>query len=211
VPTDDPRADWVVVVPLKPLSRAKSRLPGRPDADRGQLARAFALDTVRAAAACPQVASVVVVTDDQDVRDAVTALGASWTADAGGGLNLALDAAAAQVRASHPESHVAALLGDLPSLRPLELSAALELAADVPRGFVADASGIGTTLLTAGPGAQLECRFGPRSRAAHAASGAVALEPGIVPGLRRDVDTDVDLWDAQRLGVGPATAALLTR
>ncbi len=52
-------------------------------------------------------------------------------------------------------------------------------------------------------------RFGPRSRAAHAASGAVALEVGPVPGLRRDVDTEVDLWDAGRLGLGPATAELV--
>ena len=34
--------------------------------------------------------------------------------------------------------------------------------------------------------------------------------PGLA-GLRRDVDTEVDLWDAVRLGVGRHTAGLLSR
>ena len=99
-------------------------------------------------------------------------------------------------------------MADLPALRSDELRRALLAAADVPRGFVADAAGTGTTLLTARGGNQLGPRFGPRSRAAHAASGAIALEPGPIPGLRRDVDTEVDLWDAGRLGLGSSTAAL---
>ena len=203
-------ADWVVVVPVKRLDRAKTRLSTRPAPERRALALAFALDTVRAALDCPGVVGVVVVTDDDEVRAAVTALGASWVPDEpDSGLNAALTHGADVVRRDYPGTAVAVLAADLPALRPEELARALDAASSVPRGFVADAAGTGTTLLTARSGVDLDARFGPRSRAAHAATGAIALEPGPVPGLRRDVDTEVDLWDAGRLGLGVATGPLL--
>ena len=205
-------SEWVVVVPVKRLDRAKTRLSTRPAPERRALALAFALDTVRAALACPGVVAVVVVTDDDEVRAAVSALGASWVPDEpDAGLNAALTHGADVVRRESPRAAVAVLAADLPALRPDELARALQSASAVPRGFVADAAGTGTTLLTARDGVDLDARFGPRSRAAHAASGAVALEPGPVPGLRRDVDTEVDLWDAGRLGLGVATGPLLER
>ena len=200
---------WAVVVPVKGLPEAKSRLSAGTPQDRRELALAFVLDTVAAARECDRVAAVVVVTDDADVRVAVSALGAEVVDDGTPGLNPALVRGAAHVAAAYPTLAVAALAGDLPALRPSELAHALDAAAAVERGFVADAAGTGTTLLTALPGVDLDPRFGPRSRAAHAVSGAIALDPGEAPGLRRDVDTTVDLWDAARLGVGPATAALL--
>lgn len=203
-------SEWVVVVPVKRLDRAKTRLSTRPAPERRALALAFALDTVRAALACPGVLGVVVVTDDDEVRAAVSELGASWVPDEpDSGLNAALTHGADVVRRDSPDAAVAVLAADLPALRPDELARALHAASGVPRGFVADAAGTGTTLLTARDGVDLDARFGPRSRAAHAASGAVALEPGPVPGLRRDVDTEVDLWDAGRLGLGLATGPLL--
>jgi len=202
--------EWVVVVPVKRLDHAKTRLSTRPAPERRALALAFALDTVRAALACPGVVGVVVVTDDPEVGTAVSALGASWLRDEpDAGLNAAVAHGTDVVRRDSPAAAVAVLAGDLPALRPDELARALQAASAVPRGFVADAAGTGTTLLTARDGVDLDARFGPRSRAAHAASGAIALEPGTVPGLRRDVDTEVDLWDAGRLGLGIATGPLL--
>ena len=108
---------------------------------------------------------------------------------------------------------MAALVGDLPALRPAELDAALTAAAAHPAAFVADHLGTGTTLLTAGPATTLAPHFGPGSAAAHA-RGAVALSAG--PGLRTDVDTAADLARAAELGVGMRTARevphlLLTR
>lgn len=204
-----PRGGWQVVVPVKALDRAKSRLSTRTAGRRRSLALAFALDTVGAALACPEVERVLVVGDDE-VREAVTALGAAWVPDPGDGLNPAVvaGAAAAGGRGSAP---VAALVGDLPALRPDELGLALRLAEQVELGIVADSAGIGTTLLARRDGGDLAPRFGARSRAAHRAAGAVELEapPGALAGLRRDVDTEVELWDARRLGVGAATAAEL--
>jgi 2-phospho-L-lactate guanylyltransferase len=210
VPTAPTSLDWVVLAPVKQLDRAKTRLSTRPAPERRSLALAFALDTVRAVLACDDVARVVVICDDAEVRDAVAALGAVWVPDEPElGLNGVLTAVSEQLRAEEPGLAVAALVADLPALRTDELRRAMVAAGHVARGFVADAAGTGTTLLTAAPGVGLDPRFGPRSRAAHAASGAVALGPGPVPGLRRDVDTEVDLWDAGRLGLGPATARLV--
>lgn len=55
---------WTLVVPVKALARAKSRLSDTADDGlRPGLALAFAQDTVAAALACPAVADVAVVTD----------------------------------------------------------------------------------------------------------------------------------------------------
>ncbi|NUS16833.1 MAG: 2-phospho-L-lactate guanylyltransferase, partial [Streptomyces sp.] len=72
---------WSLVVPLKPLAVAKSRLAGTAGAGRPTLALAFLLDTVAAALACPGVADVTVVTDDPVAGAEAAALGASVAAD----------------------------------------------------------------------------------------------------------------------------------
>ena len=72
---------WSVVIPVKVLARAKSRLAGLAGPARSELALAMAADTVRAAAACPVVATVVVVTDDPAAASALGALGAWVVAD----------------------------------------------------------------------------------------------------------------------------------
>ncbi|MGC1212363.1 MAG: 2-phospho-L-lactate guanylyltransferase, partial [Micromonospora sp.] len=56
---------WTVVVPVKRLQVAKSRLRGAlPAVPHEELALALAADTVRAVRACAAVAEVLVVTDD---------------------------------------------------------------------------------------------------------------------------------------------------
>lgn len=208
---------WSLVVPAKRLGAAKTRLAPLTGGGHGsghgdghglhaELVLALLADTVAAGRACPAVADVLVVTDDERAAAVVRALGARTVPDEPDrGLNPAL---AHGARASGSAA-VAALSSDLPALRPGELAAALGAAAAVPRGFVADAAATGTTLLTA-VGVALDPRFGRGSAAAHAASGALALT-GDWPGLRRDVDTPADLREAAGLGLGPATAALLPR
>lgn len=200
---------WVVLVPVKRLGLAKSRIGPPYSQQRQALALAFAQDTVAAALEAVQVIAVVVVTDDALVTRVCRAAGAHVVPDApNSGLNAALRHGAGHVRAAHPTSSLAALSGDLPALRPAELDAALTAANKFPATLVSDVSGVGTTLLTASQGVDLDPEFGPRSRAAHCARGAVEFD-GPWPSLRRDVDTVVDLLDARRLGVGPATAKVL--
>ncbi|MER5469303.1 2-phospho-L-lactate guanylyltransferase [Streptomyces sp. NPDC002935] len=204
---------WTLVVPLKPLARAKSRLADTAsDVLRPGLALAFAQDTVAAALACAAVRDVAVVTGDALAGRELSALGARIVADEpGGGLNAALTHGAAVVRSRDPESAVAALNADLPALRPLELARVLAAAGEFPRAFLADAAAIGTTLLAASPGLELLPAFGGDSRNRHRASGAAELRLDAVDSVRQDVDTRDDLRAALTLGVGPRTAAAAAR
>ncbi|MFE9337073.1 2-phospho-L-lactate guanylyltransferase [Streptomyces sp. NPDC007063] len=202
---------WTLVVPLKPLPRAKSRLAGVQGGPAlPALALAFAQDTVTAALACRAVSGVVVVTDDPLAAGELRTLGASPVPDPpGGGLNAALAHGASAARAADPGSAVAALNADLPALRPAELERALNTAAGFSRAFLPDAAEIGTTLLTALPRTPLSPAFGGLSRARHRASGAAELPVAGVPSVRQDVDTPADLAAASALGMGGFTAALL--
>jgi 2-phospho-L-lactate guanylyltransferase len=202
---------WTLVIPVKPLGAAKTRLRGAvPSVPHERLVLALALDTVAAARDCAQV---YVVCDDPTVGREASALGARVLPDEPrAGLNAALTFGAGYAyRENRGTGPVAALAADLPALRPAELAAALAAATAGPgRSYVADASGSGTTLLAAPTGPELEPRFGPGSAATHAASGARPLR-GDWPSLRRDVDTRADLAEAARLGLGPRTDALLGR
>lgn len=204
----DRAANWSLVVPLKPLALAKSRLaPTADDAVRPGLALAFAQDTVTAALACSVVRDVAVVTNDVRASLELAALGARIVPDLSTtGLNGALALGATSVRALRPGAAVAALNADLPALRPAELRRVLDRAADFPRAFLADAAGIGTTLLTSKPGVELGPAFGGRSRERHAASGAVEILLDGVASVRQDVDTGDDLRAAAMLGLGRRTA-----
>ncbi|MEU3188068.1 2-phospho-L-lactate guanylyltransferase [Streptomyces sp. NPDC006923] len=204
----DPTDRWSLVVPLKPLPLAKSRLAGvAGDALRPRLALAFAQDTVAAALACPAVLNVAVVTDDPTAAAELAALGARIVPDApAAGLNAALAHGARAVRAARPGAPVAALNADLPALRPGELARVLDAAAEFPRAFLADAAEIGTTLLAASPNSELGPAFGGPSRSRHLSSGAVEIVLAEVDSVRRDVDTGDDLLVAAALGLGPYTA-----
>ncbi|MGW0413029.1 2-phospho-L-lactate guanylyltransferase [Streptomyces collinus] len=201
---------WTLVIPLKPLARAKSRLSDTAaDGVRPGLALAFAQDTVVAALACRAVADVAVVTDDVLAGRELAVLGARIVPDTPrSGLNAALRHGADAVREMHPEAAVAALNADLPALRPPELARVLDAAAEFPRAFLADAAALGTTLLAAAPGRDLSPAFGTGSRARHRVSGAAELALGGVDSVRQDVDTGEDLRAALALGVGRYTAAV---
>ncbi|MET8974066.1 2-phospho-L-lactate guanylyltransferase [Streptomyces sp. NPDC004539] len=204
---------WTLVIPLKPLARAKSRLSDTAgDGVRPGLALAFAQDTVTAALTAAAVRDVVVVTDDPLAGRELVALGARIVPDVPRtGLNAALAHGEGVVRAVRPETALAALNADLPALRPRELSRVLDAAAEFPRAFLPDAAGIGTTLLAAAPGHPLLPAFGPDSRRLHRASGAAELTLPHVDSVRQDVDTGDDLRAALALGVGPRTQTATAR
>jgi 2-phospho-L-lactate guanylyltransferase len=232
--TESARFSWTVLLPVKVLARAKSRLAVLAGDRRRELALAFASDTVTAALACPEVARVLVVTSDPVAGRLLAGLGAVIVADEpadrsatrGGAaaaaapsvigelgvqdaLNAALRHGAAVAERRWPGTGLAALTADLPALSPAELAAALRAAGTSPglAAFVPDAAGVGTTLYAVPPGGEFRPLFGGASRARHAAAGAVELAAGDLTGLRRDVDTPDDLRAALALGVGPFTQA----
>jgi 2-phospho-L-lactate guanylyltransferase len=149
------------------------------------------------------------VSDDSDIRTEAEALGAEVIADLpNAGLNEALLAGAQHAAARWPGRGLAALTADLPALSAAELAAALTAATAVRQAFVADATGSGTTLYTAMPGAAFRPRFGPQSRLRHRQAGAVELDLPGIPGLRRDVDTLADLRTAATIGLGSRTRSV---
>jgi 2-phospho-L-lactate guanylyltransferase len=203
-----PAERWAIVVPVKRLDGAKTRLLVDPDV-RIELALAIAADTVRAALACPVTAVVIAVTDDERATPVLRALGAVVVPDRpDAGLNPALvhGASVPQVPA---EVGVAAIAADLPALRPDELADVLAATAQHGVVVVADAAEVGTTLLAAARRQEFRPMFGAGSRARHVAAGAVDLSDVAGASLRRDVDTLADLAAAHRLGLGPASARVV--
>ena len=198
---------WAVVIPVKPAAVGKSRLE-LPSVDRVTLARAIALDTIAAAAASPHVAQVYVVTEDAAlVTLAFDIPGLRFVPEGDArGIDAAVAVGADAAGDGMPR---AALLGDLPSLRPEDLGTALIAATSFARGVVADAEGTGTTLVTAGRGIALLTSFGDGSYSRHLDLGCVPLEIGDSSSLRRDVDTAAQLEIAAELGVGPRTSRVL--
>ncbi len=232
--TDHARFTWTVLLPVKVLARAKSRLAVLAGERRRELALALAADTVASVLACPEVARVLVVTADPVAGPLLAALGAVVVPDepagrAGGDgrggpdgpgepdglgpqdpLNAALRHGAALAARRWPGTGLAALTAALPALRPAELAAALRAAGTVAgrAAFVPDAAGVGTTMYAVPPGGDFHPLFGGASRARHAASGAAEIDLDRMAGLRRDVDTPEDLQVVLALGAGPRTTAL---
>jgi 2-phospho-L-lactate/phosphoenolpyruvate guanylyltransferase len=189
---------WTVLVPIRALPSAKSRLASSVPAEVFEpLVAAIRADTLEAVRAARPVARVVVV-GNRPAPD-VTYVQTSP------GLNGALRDAAAFAREQWPDDGIAALVGDLPALRPAELADALDAAAAHPTAFVPDRTGTGTTMLTARPDVVLDPRFGLGSAGRHR---EIAAELHAGAGLRHDVDTADDLAAAAELGLGARTVIL---
>ena len=210
---------WQVLIPLRASGAGKSRLRGTTRDERAHpdLVRAIQRDAVEAVLAARQhametggsdvqIAGIQLVTtqppDDWNYPDL------SVIADPGGGLNRALTAAATAIGASDPGDGVLAMVADLPALRSTDLLQVLRAAAQTARGFVADAAGTGTTMLTARRPAEFAPAFGAGSAQRHLSAGYLALPAP--DGARSDVDTADDLQHCLRLGVGEHTAAMLS-
>ncbi|MEV6039616.1 2-phospho-L-lactate guanylyltransferase [Nonomuraea sp. NPDC052116] len=200
---------WSLVIPVKTLVAAKTRLAAATGPHRTRLAVAVASDTVAAALSCARVARVIVVTADPAAAGPLGALGAEVVPDPDRGLNTALRTGAAHAVRVAPDDAVGALQADLPALRSSELGTALEAAAEFDQSFVPDALDVGTTFYGVRPRMPFTPRFGGESRAKHLAGGAKELCLTGIDSVRRDVDTPDDLRAAIPLGLGRHTAAVV--
>ena len=202
---------YVVLLPVKPPARGKSRLDVDP-VRRRALAAAFALDTARACLSAHRVSAVLAVTDDARFADDLRAAGCETIPDGvAGDLNESLRLAAAEAHRRWPDARPVAVCADLPSLRPADLDAALHTdEGEESPAFVADGDGVGTTLYTAAYDV-FAPRFGAGSRRAHLDEGCREIR-GELPTLRRDVDDADGLAAAVSLGLGAHTRlAMLAR
>ena len=206
----DEDMQWSAIVPVKGHHEAKSRLESDPNG-REALSRVFLSDVLLALQGSQLFGQIIVVTDEYDLvvlgtpRIRVEVLiSHGLNEDIQQGLDLV------------SRGPVIVLTSDLPCLTSQALDAVLVFASDHSLAFVSDAQGLGTTMLLAHDAMACTPLFGVRSHARHAQAGFIEIT-GVGPEIqaalvraRRDVDTGIDLWDAQRIGVGPATNALLT-
>ena len=194
---------WTVLVALKPpqFSKTRLRLP-----HRAQLARAFAIDTIRAIAAADDVGEVVLITADTLLLSHLPAKVRLISEERPRGVNEAINAGLETVSMSTPR---AAVVADLPALKSDELSHALGLARKHSQAVVADADNLGTTMVSATAGIPLITRFGQNSLARHISSGCTQLELPTSSGLRRDFDTVDHLRDVDASVLGAYTRSAL--
>ena len=223
--TDSARFSWTVLLPVKVLARAKSRLAVLAGDRRRELALALAADTVAAVARLPRGgpgsrghlrpggrAAARGARRGRRARragrprrprpspDRLGDLGPQET------LNAALRHGAAVAARRWPGTGLAALTADLPALRPAELATALRAAGGGgrPARCSCRTRPASAPRCTRSRPAVTSCPlFGGASRARHAASGAAEIDLDDMAGLRRDVDTPEDLQVVLALGAGP--------
>ncbi len=209
--TQEPAAvrRWALLVPLKPLALAKSRLRV-PDEVRISLVLAMACDTVEVTLACPVVDLVLVVAEDVEGLEPLQRLGAGIVVDPSRqGLNAALRHAATLAAARDGALGIASLVADVAAVTADELTRVLTQASRYPRCFVPDAAGPGSTLVAATQWSAFQPEYGPASRRRHVAAGFVELALPDITGVRLDVDTMADLRAVAAIGAGPRTTEVL--
>ena len=195
---------FAAVVPIRSWTAGKSRL-GLDGVERASLARAFALDVIDVLTESPEIDLVVVVTSDDDVRADVGDV--EVIPDRGRGLNDAVAQGCGHVVA-RGASQVVVVPSDLPCLTVPALAEVLRMSRSHAHAFCPDGEGDGTSLVVSSDPASLVTSYGPGSATAHRAAGLVPLLEAPSE-ARRDVDTLAHLREAEFMGVGRRTAAVI--
>ena len=197
---------WHAIVPAKRLKDAKSRL-GRDD-----LALPFLTDVITALSKSDLVESVTIVSADPTICHLAEEMGCRVVVEhSSDGLLPAITLGIEELDAAN-QLNILVVLGDLPCLSTDHVNRFLTQGSDNATSFISDAEGTGSTMWMRTHSTDHMPFFGPRSRARHRESGAIEISDENFLGARRDVDTEVNLWDAVRIGVGEAThKALDTR
>lgn len=214
------RGGWTVVVPVKSLARAKSRLGSTLSPEqRRALVVAMATDVVTACLECPSIAVVRVVSADPDVAALAADLGAEFVTETGH-LTAGCPAATSQsdpLNAALADAltgltgAVAVVAADLPELDSRILTRILDSASQHRHSVVVDHRGEGTTMAMWTAGTDRVCLFGPGSAANFLRQGAVTLSVDEHSGgaASRDVDVPSDVIRLAGRQVGVATAKTL--
>ena len=196
-------ARMVVIVPMKPLSSAKSRLSPALSTDERSILSHSMLRRVLLAAD-PPAERIWVVGGDDLVREVATSLGAAWTADQGAELNAALEVAFA--RAAREKLCTMYLPADLPLVEEDDVRGMIEASRSGQALTLAPASRDGGTNGIIVPlGSRFQPALGQGSFERHRNQ---ARRDGVEPvvftsdGLGLDLDIPADLEALERLRPG---------
>ena len=199
-----------VLVPLKRLGGAKSRLAGLLTAsERVALMETMLAGVLAAVREARGVAAVTRVSSEPAAPALAASHGVAWWDDRGLAWN---DALAAAMREAVSSPCAAVVSGDLPLLRAAEVSALLEA---VPERGVAIARALdgGTNAVAMRPPGVAQTCFGsPGSAALHAELAADAGVGSVIvdlPGLALDLDSRADAERVVRTAPASAAALLL--
>jgi 2-phospho-L-lactate guanylyltransferase len=192
---------WRILIPVKELPTAKSRIGLGADARR-ELVLAMLSDVCAAVRGAPGVEEILVCSSDRDVTHGFPRE-MRFPTSGRGGLNSDLNEVLVALSNGKSPRPTAVVVADLPCLSEKEFGALLRLALREETAFVSSLDG-GTTILAALDAERLSFRFGEHSagfhrRCYHDASGQVGI------GCRLDVDTLEALMFGQRVGLGSRT------
>jgi 2-phospho-L-lactate guanylyltransferase len=185
-----------VLIPVKPLARAKSRLAGFLEPQERTRLVLWMLERVLRCCLQAGCSAVYVVGGDRVVEDVALHLGAYWLTELGADLNETLARALRHVRQGG-RTPCLVLASDLPLLDPDDLEALWE-AWDRTGGAVLAPSrdGQGTNAILIPSGSLFRPAFGPASRWRHRAllrAEGIHVEEVHRIGLAHDVDRPEDL------------------
>ena len=188
---------WVIV-PVKPLHRAKSRLSAVLSRDeRAALSRQMLVHTLEVLSRVTEIERTLVVSRDSQVLSLARKYNARTVTERGSPeLNKALVRATLLAR-GHGVSSVLVLPADLPLLTANGIEELIALATDPPVVVIApDRHGIGTNALLLSPPGLIKYDFGPNSFDRHltrAKHTGARIEICELPSLELDVDLPEDL------------------
>lgn len=171
------------MLPLKQTDAVKSRLGAiLPVAARADLVESMACHVLDVLNAVPEIDNMVLLTARRPIW-----WDGDWAEDGDAPLNDAL----AAWRAAHGDAPMLVVHGDLPYLTQSDVAVLLDAAMTSGAAMATDTHGTGTNAIALADGRDFIFRFGPDSRAAHAAAGPIICVDS--PGLARDIDTPGDL------------------
>lgn len=201
--------DVLLLLPVKPLTLAKSRL-GLANHDRQVAARRLFQHTLDVALRCVNQQQIFVLTSDPTVEQLASQQGVTTLFDTAGELNTALDGGLQTLRRKFPHAPIAVMVTDLPLLTPPVLTKALfEAAASTTARHVVDHRGTGTTFVSLPRRTVLPMVFGPDSAKRFSDAGSIPmLFPP--PEISRDLDVNSDLSalnSHQKEHFGPNTSS----
>ena len=158
---------FAAIVPIRSWTTGKSRL-GLDDGERALLARAFALDVVEVLKESSDIAHVLVVTSDEDVRAAMD--GVDVVPDRGRSLDDAVSQGCiAPWRAGGRGS--SSCRPTFRASRLMRLSEVVRMSEGHEHAYCPDAEGDGTSIIVSRDPVGLVTSYGPGSAAAHRAAG----------------------------------------
>lgn len=203
---------WVIV-PVKPLNRAKSRLATVLSAERRfEFAQVMLKHVLGVATSVPQVTGTLVISRDTKALAIARDFGARTVQEGSdSNLNAALRRATEVVRVWGAEA-ILILPADLPFLRSEDIRGMIQLGMEASTVVIAaDVLGDGTNALMVRPPGLIEYSYGPNSYTLHmeaAEKAGASVRRYSSPSLMLDVDVPHDLDEYNNTIMGDTQSLL---